>query len=72
MNSENGIHKKKYGVNYINVFEHKFKKVDLGDGVEVGFSQDVLESDFVVDLPVLKAYNQTVVSLMNIELRMSN
>jgi len=58
-----GTLKKKYGVNYINVFEHKFKKVDLGDGVEIAFSRDVLESDFVVNLPVLKAHNQTVVSL---------
>jgi len=39
-----GILKKKYGVNYLNVFEHSFKKVDLGDGVEIGFNRDVLEA----------------------------
>ncbi len=55
--------KRKYGIKYLNVFERPFKKLDLGDGVEVRFNVDVLESDFVVDLPVMKAHNQTVVSL---------
>jgi len=54
---------KKYGVKYINVFERPFDKVDLGDGVELNFNRDILESDFVVDLPVMKAHNQTMVSL---------
>ncbi len=55
--------KQKYGIKYLNVFERPFKKVDLGDGVQISFNRDVLESDFVVDLPVMKAHNQTVVSL---------
>ncbi|MBT8369492.1 MAG: DUF362 domain-containing protein [Deltaproteobacteria bacterium] len=55
--------KQKYGIKYLNVFERPFKKVDLGDGVMLRFNVDVLESDFVVDLPVMKAHNQTVVSL---------
>ena len=55
--------KQKYGIKYMNIFERPFKKLDLGDGVELGFNSDVLESDFVVDLPVMKAHNQTVVSL---------
>jgi len=55
--------KHRYGINYINVFERPFKKVDLGDGVDLKFNADVLESDFVVNLPVMKAHNQTVVSL---------
>ncbi len=55
--------KQKYGIKCLNVFERPFEKVDLGDGVEVAFNRDVLESDYVVDLPVLKAHNQTVVSL---------
>jgi uncharacterized protein (DUF362 family) len=58
-----GTLKQKYGVKYLNVFERPFKQVDLGGGVEVAFNRDVLESDFVVDLPVMKAHNQTVVSL---------
>jgi uncharacterized protein (DUF362 family) len=55
--------KQKYGIKYFNVFERPFKKVDLGDGVELSFNSDILNSDFVVDLPVMKAHNQTVVSL---------
>ena len=55
--------RKKYGVKYFNVFERSFDKVDLGGGVELKFNRDILESDFVVDLPVMKAHNQTRVSL---------
>jgi len=55
--------KKKYGVDSINVFERPFKSVDLGDDVVLNFNQDVLESDFVVDIPAMKTHNQTVVSL---------
>jgi uncharacterized protein (DUF362 family) len=58
-----GVLKQKYGIKYINVFERPFEKVDLGDGVELSFNTDILNSDFVVDLPVMKAHNQTVVSL---------
>ena len=39
--------KRKYGIKYLNVFERPFKKLDLGDGVEVRFNVDVLESDFM-------------------------
>ncbi len=55
--------KQKYGIKYLNIFERPFKKVDFGDGVELRFNADALDSDFVVDLPVMKAHNQTVVSL---------
>ncbi len=58
-----GVLKQKYGIRYINVFERPFETIDLGDGVELNFNSDVLHSDFVVDLPVMKAHNQTVVSL---------
>jgi uncharacterized protein (DUF362 family) len=58
-----GLLKKKYGIKFINVFERPFEKRDLGDGVELNFNTDILNSDFVVDLPVMKAHNQTVVSL---------
>ncbi len=54
---------KRYGVNFINVFDRPFEKVDLGGGVELKFNTDILHSDFVVDMPVMKAHNQTVVSL---------
>ncbi|MFH1082033.1 MAG: DUF362 domain-containing protein, partial [Pseudomonadota bacterium] len=55
--------KKRYGVKAINVFERKFREVDLGNGDTLNFNADILDSDFVVDLPVLKTHAQTVVSL---------
>lgn len=55
--------KKRYGVRVINVHERPFKKVDLGDDVALHFNVDFLESDFLVDLPVLKTHAQAVVSL---------
>lgn len=54
---------KRYGVRYLNVMERPFRKVDLGSGISLKFNEDILESDFLIDLPVLKAHNQTVVSL---------
>lgn len=54
---------KRYGVKCVNLNERPFEKVDLGDGIELKFSADILHSDFVVNLPVLKTHAQTVVSL---------
>lgn len=54
---------KRYGVKYLNIFERPFEEVDLGAGVVVNMNSDILHSDFVVDLPVLKTHNQTKVSL---------
>ncbi len=55
--------RQRYGVKTVNILQRPFRKVDLGDGVTLNFSVDALESDFIVDLPVLKTHNQTVVSL---------
>jgi uncharacterized protein (DUF362 family) len=55
--------KKRYGVKCVNVFERPFAKLDLGDGVVLNFNVDILESDFVVNMPVLKTHAQTMVSL---------
>jgi uncharacterized protein (DUF362 family) len=57
------ILKKRYGIRILNVFERPFKKIDLGAGVALNFNEDVLQSDFLVNLPVLKTHAQTVVSL---------
>jgi uncharacterized protein (DUF362 family) len=57
------ILKGRYGVRVLNVFERPFKKIDLGAGVVLNFNEDILQSDFVVDLPVLKTHSQAVVSL---------
>jgi uncharacterized protein (DUF362 family) len=54
---------KRYGVKQINIWQRPFEKIDLGDGVEVKFNTDILNSDFVVDLPVLKTHSMTMVSL---------
>ena len=55
--------KMRYGVNPINIWQRSFEKVDLGDGVQVNFNSDILHSDFVLDLPVMKTHSMTIVSL---------
>jgi len=55
--------KNRYGIKVLNVFERPFKRIDLGAGVTLNFNEDILQSDFVVNLPVLKTHAQTVVSL---------
>ena len=54
---------KKYGVKCIDVHQRPFEKVDFGGGVELNYNSDILECDFIVNLPVLKTHLQTVVSL---------
>lgn len=54
---------RRYGVRTVNLFERPFRTVDLGAGVELSFAVDFLESDFLVNLPVLKCHAQTIVSL---------
>lgn len=55
--------KARYGVKSIDVHQRPFEEVDLGDGVLLSFNTDILHSDLVVDVPVLKTHAQTVVSL---------
>ena len=57
------ILKKRYGIKVMNIFERPFEKIDLGAGVTLNFNTDILHSDFVVNLPVLKTHAQAVVSL---------
>jgi hypothetical protein len=47
----------------VNAHDRPFRTVDLGSRNEIKFNADVLESDFLVDIPVLKTHMQTVVSL---------
>ena len=54
---------KRYGVRAINVFEREFREVELGNGDTLKFNADILDSDFVVDIPVLKTHAQAVVTL---------
>jgi uncharacterized protein (DUF362 family) len=53
----------KYGVKYINTLQGECEKVDLGDGAVLAFSKEIVRSDFVVNIPVMKSHNQTRVSL---------
>ncbi len=55
--------KKRYGVKCISVMERPFERVDLGGGVRLNLNADILCSDFVVNIPVLKTHAQTVISL---------
>jgi len=55
--------KERYGIKYVNVLKRSFKKVELGDNISLKFNEDILESDFLINIPVLKSHNQTVVSL---------
>ncbi|MFH1058945.1 MAG: DUF362 domain-containing protein [Pseudomonadota bacterium] len=55
--------KERYGVKAVDIFQRPFETVDLGDGVELNFNADILHSDFVVDVPVMKTHAQTTVSL---------
>lgn len=54
---------KTYDLVIKDIFEGPFRTVDMGDGVELGFSEDLLTADLVVNLPVLKTHAQTKVSL---------
>src|SRR5512137_581758 len=54
---------RRYGVKSVITFERPFEKVDVGEGIILNFNRDILQSDFVVNLPVLKTHTQTMVSL---------
>ena len=58
-----GVLEKRYGVKSLSVFERPFRKVNIGEGIFLNFNQDALESDYLINLPVLKTHNQTKVSL---------
>jgi uncharacterized protein (DUF362 family) len=52
----------RYGAKLIDFNSEPYEKVEL-DGVRVRISKWALESDFLIDLPVLKAHRQTKISL---------
>jgi uncharacterized protein (DUF362 family) len=54
---------KRYGVKVLDLHQRPFERVDLGDDVALAFNADLLASDFLVNLPVLKCHAQTIVSL---------
>lgn len=54
---------RRYGVKAVSVFGRPFEQLDLGDGVVLKFNSDIINSDYVVDIPVMKTHAQTGVSL---------
>ena len=57
------ILKERYGVKVYDIFERPFEKVELAEGVSAKMNADMLHSDFLIDVPVLKTHAQCVVSL---------
>ncbi|MFX1451355.1 MAG: DUF362 domain-containing protein [Promethearchaeota archaeon] len=55
--------KEKYGVKLIDVNNHPFEKLDLGDDIQLNFNIDALNSDVIISIPVLKTHSQAKVSL---------
>lgn len=55
--------KERYNVITYDIFERPFEKVDAGDGIELNMNADIMNCDFIVDVPVLKTHAQAVVSL---------
>lgn len=53
----------RYGVKVYNAFEREYKKVNLTEDLTARMNADMLDSDFLVDLPVLKTHAQCKVSL---------
>ena len=53
----------RYGVKLLDVWERPFEKVAVDDGLSLQVNSDLLASDFLVNLPVLKTHAQVKVSL---------
>ncbi|OPX40212.1 MAG: hypothetical protein B1H11_00720 [Desulfobacteraceae bacterium 4484_190.1] len=54
--------KKRYGVKVIDALKGSFTKVPIDD-VKLNINTNILEADYVVDMPVLKTHSQCMVSL---------
>jgi uncharacterized protein (DUF362 family) len=53
---------KRYGIKIIDALRGKFTNV-TADGVTLSVNKDILEADFIINMPVLKTHAQTMVSL---------
>jgi uncharacterized protein (DUF362 family) len=52
----------RYGVKLVDLFEGPFQELNFGDiGFEI--ARPILETDFLINMPVLKTHNQAVLSL---------
>ncbi len=55
--------KERYNIKAYDTFDRPFEKADLGDGIELSVNSDILNCDYVVNIPVMKTHAQTIVSL---------
>jgi uncharacterized protein (DUF362 family) len=55
--------KQRYGVKLLDVWERPFEKVEIANGLNLKVNSDLMASDFLVNLPVLKTHAQVKVSL---------
>ncbi|MFX1386557.1 MAG: DUF362 domain-containing protein [Promethearchaeota archaeon] len=55
--------KDRYGIKVYNTFERPFEKIELTEGLTAKMNSDMINSDFLIDIPVLKTHAQCVVSL---------
>jgi len=55
--------KDRYGVKVYNTFERPYDKINLTEDVTARMNSDMLNSDFLINLPVLKTHAQCKVSL---------
>jgi uncharacterized protein (DUF362 family) len=55
--------KERYGVKIYDLFTRPYEKVELVEGLTAKMNADMLHSDFLIDIPVLKTHAQCVVSL---------
>ncbi|MFX0038399.1 MAG: DUF362 domain-containing protein [Promethearchaeota archaeon] len=55
--------KDRYGIKIYNIFERPFEKIELREGLTAKMNSDMVNSDFLIDIPVLKTHAQCVVSL---------
>jgi uncharacterized protein (DUF362 family) len=53
---------KRYGVKLVDMLEGPFQDMDFGD-FSLEIAQPILETDFLINMPVLKTHNQAVLSL---------
>jgi len=54
--------KSRYGIKVIDALRSTFTKVEIDD-IKLKVNADILEADYVVDMPVLKTHSQCMVSL---------
>jgi len=55
--------KQRYGVKLVDIWERPFEKVEVADDLNLKVNTDIMASDFLVNIPVLKTHSQVKISL---------